>query len=449
MPWLPGSLSLRLFFIVLGGVLLAIAISNSFHHRDRAHLIEEYREHAAIEHLLDAIRLLASLHPAQRTAALQSLPRDEWLIELGSLEDDTQWEARPAIAKKLEENLGPVASVEGAWWERPSRCHGEMPDCAISVRTRIRFPEGQGMWLGYTAKLHEWRRNRKWLGFRDRDFFIIGIMAAIAWLVVRLALRPLQRMMQAAESFGRNIAHPPIDESGPTEVRRAAQAFNTMQKQIRAYMAERTQILAAVTHDLKTPMTRMRLRLENCTDEALKDKLRADLAAMQSLVEEGLELARSLDTVESMQLIDLDALLQSLCDDLDESGLDVAYQGTADQGIVVTGQPNALRRVFENLIDNAIKYGQHARVRLERRDDTAWVSVRDSGPGIPQEQLENVFRPFVRLEASRSRETGGTGLGLAIAVNLLRTHHGEVTLSNLPEGGLEVRVQLPIASVPT
>jgi len=149
-----------------------------------------------------------------------------------------------------------------------------------------------------------------------------------------------------------------------------------------------------------------------------------------------------------MQAVDLDALLQSLCDDAAEAGLDVAYQETTECGIIVMGRPNRMVRVFENIIDNAVKYGHYARVSLVQQGTMALVRIRDGGPGIPDESLQEVLRPFVRLDASRSRDTGGTGLGLAIAVNLLKVQQGSLSLRNHPQGGLEVSVQLPIADMP-
>ncbi len=448
MRWLTGTLSMRLFFVVLGGVVLASAIGNSLHRHDRTRLIEEYREHNAIEHLSDAIRLLAVLPSSLRVSAIQALPSDEWFVaagQPGQIAGYRLGEAAPTIAKTLRGILDGIAQVDGAWLERSGQCVDEPPVCSNAVWIRMKFPENQAIDLGYALKVRERLRHYEMFGFRSRDLLLIGIMAVVAWVVVRLALRPLQRMAQAAENFGRDIAHPPIDESGPIEVRRAAQAFNAMQEQIRADMSERTQILSAVTHDLKTPLTRMRLRLENCADDVLKEKLKGDLAAMQSLVEEGLELARSLDTTEATQPVNLDALLQSLCDDFAETGMRVAYSGVVGSGVLVAGKPNALGRVFANIIDNAVKYGQYARVSLELRDDIARVHICDGGPGIPEKRLQDVLKPFVRLEASRSRETGGTGLGLAIAVNLLKIQQGEISLHTLPEGGLEVTVQLPIA----
>ncbi len=443
MRWLSGSLSIRLFLIVLGGVILAITISNVWHHRDRMRFVEEFRERNAIEHLADAIRMLAVLSAEQRSAALQALPSDSWLINF----DSGDWERReaPPVLERLEQGLGNSALVKGAWLERSQQCRDETPDCPASIVVNAGFADGQAIWLGYRTHSQDRLRPPLWVWLLNRYLLVVGVMAVVAWIVVRIALRPLQKMAEATERFGCDISHPPIEETGPCEVKQAAQAFNTMQRQIRGYMAERTQILSAVTHDLKTPMTRMRLRLESCSDEALKDKLQADLAAMQSLVEEGLELAHSMETTETPQPVDLDALLQSLCDDAVETGLDVSYQAADAQNIVAMGQPNALRRIFENIISNAIKYGQYARVCLERQGEKACVRISDDGPGIPDEYLEAVLKPFFRLESSRSRDTGGTGLGLAIAVNLLRAQKGEMGLRNLPQGGLEVSVRMPIA----
>jgi signal transduction histidine kinase len=268
----------------------------------------------------------------------------------------------------------------------------------------------------------------------------------VCWFAVRLALRPLQRMSAAAEAFGRDIRQPPLETSGPSEVRQAAQAFNAMQERVRSFMAERTQILAAVTHDLKTPMTRMRLRLENCNDEALREKLAGDLSAMQTLVSEGLDLARSLDSSEPDARIDLGALLSSIADDAADAGQPVTFSPPDTGGtLLATCRPNGLRRAIENLVDNALKYGQHAEISLVRSPHRASIHIRDHGPGIPEDQLEAVLRPFVRLETSRSRDSGGTGLGLAIANNLLSAQGASLKLANLPAGGLDACIELPLA----
>lgn len=445
--WFPPlSLSVRLFLIVLGGVLLTMLLSNAYHSHERARLIEENRETAAVDHLAVAIRLLAALRPAERGPASESLPKPDWRSLADPDSEVAPGLVAPLFAERLAGNLGNTAVVEAAWIDWTSDCQAS-PKCPLRYSVRLRFPDGQVLGLAYTTRARGKPPSSLWQVLRSRDLFEIGVIALVVWITMGLALRPLERMTRAVEDFGRNIAHPALPVSGPREVARASKAFNTMQDRIHRFMAERTQILAAVTHDLKTPMTRMRLRLEHCADTALRERVCGDLAAMQALVDEGLELARSLNNPEPGQPLALPELLQSLCDDLAAAGQPVTLEEAAiPPGLVVSAQPKALRRVLENIIDNAIKYGQSAQVACERVGGQAWIHVRDRGPGIPEEHLGDVLKPFVRLEVSRSRETGGTGLGLAIAANLLKPQDGEIRLRNRPEGGLMVSVGLPIAT---
>lgn len=443
---LPNSLTLRLFLIIIGGVLLAVALTATLAQRDRVHAIGEFRLHAAIGHLADVASLLAQVPAAARRDIAAALPREEWRIDFAPLTPDARATRVPELAWILRKKLGRLAKVEAAWLENPSSCPPRVWRCGPIPRTamvRIRFVDDQLVWLGY-KRVRDRPPPHEQTAFLWSIAIFVAILATAAWWAVRLALRPLNRMAQAAEAFGRDLGHPPMDENGPVEVRRAAESFNAMQERIRTYMTERTQILAAVAHDLKTPLTRMQLRLEHCADDALKSKLRDDIVAMHTLVEEGLDLARSLETGEAIQPVDLDALLQSLTDDATEAGQDVAYRNAvAGSDLLVFGRTNALRRVFTNLFDNAVKYGRQARIVADRTEAAVRVCIRDRGPGIAEKRLQEVLLPFVRLESSRSRDTGGTGLGLAIAANLLKSQHGRLTLRNHPEGGLEAAVELP------
>ena len=267
-------------------------------------------------------------------------------------------------------------------------------------------------------------------------------IALLAWLVARIATRPLRQLADAADKLDISRVSEPLPEQGSSEVRVATRAFNRMQKRIYDDVRERTGMLAAITHDLQTPLTRLRLRLEKLPDEALRNKLVGDMQAMQQMLQEGLELSRSLDTSEAAQLLDLDSLLDSLCSDAVEAGQQVEYNGRT--AVQLKAHPLALRRAFSNLLDNAVKYGQRAEVTLNRDAHQCHVYIRDHGPGIPTELLETVFTPFYRIESSRSRESGGTGLGLSIARNIVLRHNGELTLSNHPGGGLQVHVVLPL-----
>lgn len=264
-------------------------------------------------------------------------------------------------------------------------------------------------------------------------------IAVLAYAVSKMVGAPLKRLAGAATALGQDLQRAPMPVGGPTEVRSAAQAFNAMQRRLQRQLGERTQMLAAITHDLQTPLTRLRLRLENVQDDALRERLVADLAAMQALIREGLELARSAESSEQPVTLDLDSLLESLVEDMAEVGGNARFEQGC--GAVLILRPLAMRRLFSNLIDNALKYGGQARVRAERQGDKLVVRVRDAGPGIPERDLETVFDPFVRLETSRSRETGGAGLGLTIARTLAERDGATLALRNAAGGGLEAMVE--------
>lgn len=264
-------------------------------------------------------------------------------------------------------------------------------------------------------------------------------IALLAYVVSRMASAPLQRLANQAIALGQDLQREPMPVTGPTEVKAAANAFNAMQQRLQRHLGERTQMLAAITHDLQTPLTRLRLRLENVDDESLRERLIGDLAAMQALIREGLELARSAETAEQKVSLDLDSLLESLVEDAAEAGGDVQFEHGC--GAVMLLRPLAMHRLFSNLIENALKYGGLARVAAERRDGRVVVRISDRGPGLPVDQLEAVFDPFVRLETSRSRETGGAGLGLTIARTLAEKAGASLALHNREDGGLEAVVE--------
>lgn len=280
----------------------------------------------------------------------------------------------------------------------------------------------------------------------DLDFrLLIGLfavsIAGLAYVVARMTARPFKQLAQAAQDLGQDINRAPLDLTGATEIRQASAAFNAMQARIRQYIFQRTQMLAAITHDLQTPLTRMRLRLEKVSDRELQERLIGDLSAMQEMVREGLVLARSMDTTETMQMLDLDSLLEAVCADAVDAGQQVTLSGKASMAVL--GRPLDLRRCLNNITDNAVKYGHEAHVCVDRVNGTARIRVRDKGPGIPRSEMGRVFDPFYRIESSRSRASGGTGLGLTIARNITEQHGGSISLANHPQGGLEVTLMLP------
>ena len=265
------------------------------------------------------------------------------------------------------------------------------------------------------------------------------VLAICAWYMVRLVTRPLARLAAAAEELGPDLKAQTLSEDGPSEVAHAARAFNAMQRRITGYMAERVEILAAISHDLQTPITRLRLRTDLMDNEDDQRKFRSDLDAMQELVREGLTYARTLHgATEAASRIDADALFESMVADYEDAGREVVLEGRIGEPILT--QPNALRRILMNLVDNALKFGSDVRIRVHAEAGRLVVAVLDNGPGIPPDQLEAVLQPFYRVESSRNRSTGGTGLGLAIAHQLSMAMGAELKLVNRTEGGLEARL---------
>jgi signal transduction histidine kinase len=437
----PPSLTLRIFLVLLLGVSAAAALTYGLAQRDRRDVIAHFHGREASQRFADTLRLLAALPREQRRAAVSGFNPGEWRLAPPEACDGLP---APHLGQGLSERIAGIVAIDTTVRFPRARAGDEPPGPPGPplLGVRGRFADGEAFCLLHQGQRRMPPQIEQWR-FPGSLALFVALIALVAWFAVRLALRPLRRMTAAAEAFGHDIQHPPLDTHGPGEVKQAAVAFNRMQERVREMMAERTQILAAVTHDLKTPLTRMRLRLEGCGDEALREKLGNDVAAMQRLVDEGLELARSMQSVEPAVRVDLDALLSALADDAADAGQPVRYAGTP--GILATCKPGALHRAVNNLVDNALKYGGEAELSLERQGGEAVIRVRDRGPGIPAERLEEVLRPFVRLESSRCRESGGTGLGLAIAGNLVAAQGGRLTLENRQDGGLEARIVLPAA----
>ncbi|NVZ52408.1 HAMP domain-containing histidine kinase [Pseudomonas sp. B6002] len=270
----------------------------------------------------------------------------------------------------------------------------------------------------------------------------LALLLGCTWFAVRLAIRPLTRLARAVETLDPN-AHPtPLDEKGPTEVAHAAAAFNEMQKRIAEYLKERMQILAAISHDLQTPITRMKLRAEFMEDSVDRDKLWSDLGEMEHLVREGVAYARSVHgATEASHRINLDAFLDSLVFDYQDMNKQVSLTGKS--AVVLDTRPHALRRVLVNLVDNALKFAGSAQLEVgSTAGGELSIKVLDNGPGIAEDELKQVMQPFYRVESSRNRGTGGTGLGLAIAQQLAVAIGGSLTLSNRPGGGLCAQITI-------
>lgn len=257
------------------------------------------------------------------------------------------------------------------------------------------------------------------------------LLCGIAAFLARGITRPMRQMAAAAEAVGRGerVALP---ETGPADLRQTAEAFNVMQARLQSFIVDRTRMLAAIGHDLRTPITSLRLRAEFVTDDEVREKLLETIDELRSMTEAGLAFAREEAAEEITRNVDLTALVASLCDDCRELGHDVTFIEGAR--VLHRCRPDALRRAVRNMVENAVRYGLRARVRVLQSATTIAIEIEDDGPGVPPEEIEHVFAPFYRLEGSRNRETGGVGLGLAIARSIARRHGGDVTLVNRETG---------------
>jgi len=309
------------------------------------------------------------------------------------------------------------------------------------------IPTPIGYWLVFTSPVQKpepWRSP----GFATA-FIVMTVLGAlmISW-AVRQLLIPVRTLAEAAERLGRDVANAPdLPERGPIEIVTAAAAFNTMARRIRRFVEDRTFLLSAISHDLRTPITRLKLRAEYMEDDEQRQKMLADLDEMEAMVADTLAFGRDITTSEPMTRLDLPVLLQTI---LDEAADGNAAQSNAltyvgPEHLTINGRALGLKRALTNLVGNALKYGDAAFITLSTPDrQTVHIDIDDHGPGIKAADMDTAFEPFRRLETSRNRETGGSGLGLPIARNILRAHGGDVMLINREQGGLRARVTLPV-----
>jgi len=307
------------------------------------------------------------------------------------------------------------------------------PTLVVSVQL------SNGTWLNavaaYAETLDFWRPQDVALAA-----FMALTIAALSIYAIRRLTYPIRAFANAATRLGTDVNAPAIEEHGSLEVRDAIQAFNDMQSRIQRLLEDRTQMLAAVSHDLRTPITRLRLRSEFVEDIDQRKKLLTDLREMEDMIDGVLAFAKEDSVTEPTVNVDLTAMLRSICDEIADTGGRVKFAGNPGR-VLHPCRRLSMRRCFVNLIENAVKYGGHTQVKLAARDQLIEVTIDDQGPGIPEAEHESVFRPFHRLDKSRGKDSGGSGLGLSVARSIARAHGGDVIISNRSEGGLRVQVR--------
>lgn len=427
----PRSLFSRVTLILCLGLAAAQGLSSwlTMMERDRATLdiMTGYVEREVVS----SVALLDHLPAAQRERWLPQLARRSYRFILGP--------GVPGVAPDAELSQRFAGAIAEGIGKRYPLTVNAVPGDAERFQVHLALSDGTPLTIDMRpmagAPLAGWLP-----AVLAAQLLVLGLCC---WFAVRLATRPLHQLAQAADALGPDMKAARLAEQGPSEVARAARAFNAMQDRIALYVAERIRILAAISHDLQTPITRMRMRVDMMDDSPEQGKLRQDLRELETLVKEGVAYAKTLHgTQEEACRIDPDALIDSLVCDYADAGQAVSLRGTI--GMPLVTKPQALKRILGNLVDNAVKFGGAAEVEVGTlAEGGVAIAVLDRGPGIPDEALQAVFEPFVRLEASRNRETGGTGLGLSIVRQLAGTLGAEIVLRNRTGGGLEARVVLP------
>jgi len=304
---------------------------------------------------------------------------------------------------------------------------------------KIAIPLPDGKWR--YIQDHHWFPLDPWQQRALLTFTVTSLVILLAaYLFSRRLTSPFSQLAEGAERLGRDPRAPPLQVRGASEARVAARAFNDMQERLRRYVEDRTAMVGAIAHDLRTPLTRLRFRIE-ATPEDLRAKMSADLDEMEAMISATLSFVRDASEAAQRTKLELSSLLESLADEMHETKSDVVIERA--ERVVVEGDPIALKRLFSNLLENAVKYGARARVRVFAQGDAAIVEIDDDGPGVPKAEAERVFEPFYRREPSRNRNTGGIGLGLAVVRSIARAHGGDAELETRPGGGLTARVTLP------
>jgi signal transduction histidine kinase len=457
---LPNSLFGQTLLVLVAGLMVSLAAGSWFYSVDRGEAVRAVGGYAAAQRITNLTRLVQETPREARERVVAALSDQSFRVLLSSrppaiASTDEDLAVAQAIKEFLVEQLalGPareprvaVLRLDGppfAGWHPmgPGPMMHGFGGFGMFRDLRVAIPLADGQWLSFATALPE-----SGLTFSRQFLLSMAIMAIVVLAVsvwaVRRVTAPLASLSAAAERLGNDLNAPPMPEAGTVETQQASRAFNTMQARLRGLIENRTLMLAAISHDLRTPLTLLRLRAENVDNAAEREKMLGTIAEMEQMVAATLAFARDQAEAEPRRPTDLSALLASAVHDMSDAGFDAAMEPAP--AVVRECQPGALKRALTNLLDNAVKYGKRARAAIRETPAAVEITIDDDGPGIPENELGRALQPFYRVEESRSRETGGVGLGLAIAASAVQAHGGELTLLNRPEGGLRARVSLPV-----
>ena len=455
----PKSLFGQTLLILLAGLIVSHAAGSWLYTADREQAVRAVGGFATAQRIANLTRLVQDTPRESRDRIVAALSDQSFRVSLSAETPSiTDAEDGGTVSEAIKDYLvdrlslgsrvprvsaSPPAGARFGPWHMMG--HGPMMHGFGGVgpfrSLQVAIPLTDGNWLTFATALPA-----AGPAFSLQFLLSMGIMAAIIVVVsvwaVRRVTTPLASLATAAERLGQDMHAPPLSETGTTETRQAARAFNDMQNRLRGLIENRTGLLAAISHDLRTPLTLLRLRAETVENAQERDKMLSTIAEMDSMIGATLQFARDDNANEPRCPTDLAALFFGVVEEMREAGRDVRMQPT--EPLVYECRPTALKRAVRNLLDNAVKYGKSASVDIRRLSQTIEVNIDDNGPGVPQQELSRVLEPFYRLDDSRSRETGGAGLGLAIVRSIAQLHGGTLVLSNRPTGGLRATITLPL-----
>lgn len=438
MRWLwPAGLAGRVALVLALTLIAVQLITLPYFLRQQASAANEIFQGSTVERITRIIELFEPLSVERRREMLPALSSPFLTLDMFYAPTSADHAAADdaALAESLSARLQRQVMIK-----RVEEQASGLPDLLPSQqRIAIWVPLTDASWLRFTTR--SGLPSLGWVAHMSAQLLLVClVLVVLAVVAARQITRPIRTFVAAAERLGTDVNAPPIPEQGSRELRRATRVFNTMQERLQRYVDDRTRMLAAISHDLRTSLTRLRLRTEFIGDPEQRRKAEQDLEQMDAMLAATLSFARDDAAAEQPVNVDLAKLLHTLCDDFTDLGGTVEYGGP--ESCTVRCRPLAMQRALSNVVSNAISYGNRARVELEPYEGGCEIRVVDDGPGIPPDQIEAVFEPFVRLDPARNRSTGGTGLGLSIARSVLRSHGGDVTLANRAGGGLTVILRL-------
>lgn len=441
MTLLPDTIASRTIAVVLVGLIVFHAISICAYQIGLDSEVDITNEMRLAERLFSIKRALARLPAAEREQTAHSLsggPLEvHWSAVPLTVDSGHGADQTAGLRRRLIE-LAPELASDGLMIGLPSPLIDKPVEPHLLL-VSMKLPDAS--WANFSIARLTGAHGTLWSIVLSTTLMAIGVLV-LSIVMLRSVTRPLRQCAAAAQRLYVDGEPKPIAVSGPREIRDLATAFNELQQRVKRLVDDRTLTLAAISHDLKTPLTRAQLRIEDVDNAELRQHIDGDLAEMLVMIDATLAFLKGDQAGEAVRDVDLNAILESICDDMTDLGHQIAFSPATN--VVLRGRHLALKRALNNLITNAAKYGRNVRIGIHCQGSGVEIVIDDDGPGIPADQREAVFQPFYRIEASRNRATGGTGLGLTVARTIIRGHGGDVTLHDAPSGGLRARATLPL-----